>query len=616
MWNKSILMNNWLVLLPIMLLLGGLLSLPAAAATFTVTNDLDSGAGSLRQAIIDANGLAGADTIIFDSPLVGAIITLTTGEIIINDDLTISGLGALSLEVNGNNNSRIFTVNSGKTVNISDLTLKNGNATLAAVPRGGAILNYGILTISQSILNANRAESGGAIRNFEPTGQLTITSSTLSNNIATSGGGGAVVNTSAATTSAVKIQNCIVSGNTATVGGGALFNSSPGTMNVIASTVSGNTAKGAGGISNDVGSTLKVLNSTLSGNTSNGGAGYGGGGLYQSGTADIINSTLSGNSSTHTGGGLENTGTLTVTNSTITGNSANYGGGIYTTGSSGELTIGNSLIAGNSAPSGPEIEVGSGTFTSQGHNLFGVQGTAGLSGATPNTVLGDFVPGTYVFIDNLLEPLASNGGLTKTHLPLPGLAGETAIDAGDNGLATAAGLTTDDQRGVGYPRIVNSLVDIGAVESAILTTFTATASVIGSNGTILPPIRIVASGATTTFTVTPNPGYVATMSEMSGMCGGSLAGTTYTTNAIIGDCTVEATFNLVPLAVTNLNDDNSIGSLRDVITLANVTPGPNTITFDPNLTGPTSTITLASGEIAITDDLIINGPGDFHGRVG
>ncbi|NJM13244.1 MAG: hypothetical protein HC889_16460 [Synechococcaceae cyanobacterium SM1_2_3] len=132
---------------------------------------------------------------------------------------------------------------------------------------------------------------------------------------------------------------------------------------------------------------------------------------------------------------------------------------------------------------------------------------------------------------------------------MPGTPGNTAIDAGDNALATAAGLT-EDQRGVGFPRTVNATVDIGAVESAILPTFTATASVIGTNGSISPTSRIVSSGATTTFTVTPNAGYVATV---GGTCGGSLLGTTYTTNAITANCTVEASFSLAAaLIVKNL----------------------------------------------------------------
>ncbi|NJM13246.1 MAG: hypothetical protein HC889_16470, partial [Synechococcaceae cyanobacterium SM1_2_3] len=122
----------------------------------------------------------------------------------------------------------------------------------------------------------------------------------------------------------------------------------------------------------------------MSGNSSNGGSGFGGGGLgnYQ-GTITLINSTVSGNTANNVGGGLTGGfGPLTLTSSTITGNSASYGGGVYT---EDALTLGNSLIAGNSASVlGPEIRVaGVGTLNSQGHNLFGVNNDSGLSGATP-----------------------------------------------------------------------------------------------------------------------------------------------------------------------------------------------------------------------------------------
>ena len=40
-------------------------------ATFTVTNTADSGAGSLRQAVLDANAAAGADTIVFSAAFDG-----------------------------------------------------------------------------------------------------------------------------------------------------------------------------------------------------------------------------------------------------------------------------------------------------------------------------------------------------------------------------------------------------------------------------------------------------------------------------------------------------------------------------------------------------------------
>ena len=69
---------------------------------------------------------------------------------------------------------------------------------------------------------------------------------------------------------------------------------------------------------------------------------------------------------------------------------------------------------------------------------------------------------------------------------------------------------------------------------------TATAD---TGGSISPADRMVNHGATTTFTVTPNSGYI--INTVSG-CGGSLSSRTYTTGAITAPCAVSATFNLIP----------------------------------------------------------------------
>ena len=81
--------------------LGWLLSIPVAAATFTVTNTNDSGAGSLRQAILDANATPGGDSIEFDIPGSG-VHTITPMSALppITDTVTIDGYTQLGASPN------------------------------------------------------------------------------------------------------------------------------------------------------------------------------------------------------------------------------------------------------------------------------------------------------------------------------------------------------------------------------------------------------------------------------------------------------------------------------------------------------------------------------------
>src|SRR6266700_5873988 len=88
-------------------------AIPAHAATITVTNTNDSGAGSLRQALAIAND---GDTITF---AVTGTIGLTSGELLVNKSITISGSGADNLTVNGNAKSRVLYIGAGRTVTIS-----------------------------------------------------------------------------------------------------------------------------------------------------------------------------------------------------------------------------------------------------------------------------------------------------------------------------------------------------------------------------------------------------------------------------------------------------------------------------------------------------------------
>ena len=83
-------------------------SFVVTAATFTVTNNLDSGAGSLRQAILDANTNTGPDTITFNIPGTNVhTISFSSFGMLVSDPVTIDGTtqpgyaGMPLIDVNG-----------------------------------------------------------------------------------------------------------------------------------------------------------------------------------------------------------------------------------------------------------------------------------------------------------------------------------------------------------------------------------------------------------------------------------------------------------------------------------------------------------------------------------
>jgi hypothetical protein len=118
----------------------------------------------------------------------------------------------------------------------------------------------------------------------------------------------------------------------------------------------------------------------------------------------------------YAGGGLAifRDGYATVTNSTISGNSAAFGGGGVTGYKSG-LTLVRTLISGNTAATGSGPEIATSYFVlANNHNLFGVDGYAGVVGFSPGPT--DIVPPAGVLLADILEPtLTDNGGPTETH---------------------------------------------------------------------------------------------------------------------------------------------------------------------------------------------------------
>ncbi len=123
---------------------------PVHAASFTVTTTVDSGPGSLRQALTDANLAPGPDTITF---AVSGTIVLDSPLPAVADDLTVQGPGAGQLTVSGAYLYRIFDISGSAAGTITDLALSEGRAPHGEA--GGAIRSLGQLTLLRAHLHDN-----------------------------------------------------------------------------------------------------------------------------------------------------------------------------------------------------------------------------------------------------------------------------------------------------------------------------------------------------------------------------------------------------------------------------------------------------------------------------
>ena len=188
-------------------------------------------------------------------------------------------------------------------------------AAVPAIYSGGAIANYGTLTVTRSILSDNSAVTAGAIANY---GTMTVDGDTVSGNSAINAGGIGNAGT-------LTLAKSALSGNAAAYGGGI---ANVGQLTVTTSIISQNSVNGLGGGGIDNFGTLTVTNSTLSGNSATMNNNGSGGGIVNFGTLTVANSTLSGNSASVTGGGIDNFGTLMVTNTTLSENTAAQAAGI------------------------------------------------------------------------------------------------------------------------------------------------------------------------------------------------------------------------------------------------------------------------------------------------
>ena len=493
------------------------------AAIVAVSNCEDSGAGSLRDAFLNA---VSGDVIDLTS-LDCSTITLSTGLTTNVDDLTLNGPGPDQLAIDGDNASRVIEHLGYGMLTIDGLTIRNGTYVYSGpgiyggLAPGACVLSKRSVTISNSVIDHCSASGwsvfGGAINVL---GALYMVDSTVSGTTstakateisATSYGG--VIYAAAAYLTGTTISGAeIVASSTSAFSGmlgggvfgfyGAVLDHSRVTgVNAHVSAAKIAYAKGGGVASPN---TVILTNSTVSDNSVHGTPGVGasgsyvytsaigGGGVYimtipRSVTypSSITNSTISNNSAICDGdvgeytigggGGLGSWATkpVTITNSTVSGNTAStHGGGLYTR-HMGPIVLANSTVTDNTAPDGAGIaDMGSKSPYDLVINSSIVAGNH-LPGGTPLaeivTVHAITGANNLVASANVTLPVDTLGGD-----PLLGpladnggptlthalLAGSPAIDAGSN-LAEL----TSDQRGEGYVRVDGAAPDIGAFES-------------------------------------------------------------------------------------------------------------------------------------------------------
>ena len=440
---------------------GALATAASAATTFDVNtnaDEVDPGGCvtstddcSLREAVLAANGAAGADTIRI-SP--GSYVTesdadpdnggpnASTGDYDITDDVTIERLGEGTVTIDGNELDRVFSIAENKTVSISDVTIANGRGALGFEDGmdGGGILNYGDLTLNRVVMHDNHGRRfGGAVSTYQG-GDLHVSDSTFNDNDAVQEGGALWAR-----------DVCNNSGGTITY--------VPATITVDRSVIRHNKAGHGGGLF--VAGTTSTIRAT---EVSDNEAELGGGAWVNSGCFDhdvlFSNTTVSGNKATYNfagggGGGIFTAGNmaLTIEDSTIANNASNMRAANFedfATQSSGQVTphvVRRTLIAQGRRIAGgaaPDCDIYSGQAYQSDHSLADDDSCKlGGTGDKPGTPAG-------------IGALGPNGGPSRTHA-----LGSTsaAVDAGGTGCPAT------DQRGPGFPRPLGNACDIGAFES-------------------------------------------------------------------------------------------------------------------------------------------------------
>ncbi len=257
---------------------------PAQAETRTVTSTLDSGPGTLRQAVFDANT---GDTVIFAPAVFSAPMTITLAtQIKITASLTIDGAaGDVSMPtISGGKATSIIAVDFDAAIVLNRLRILDGYCDRCY---GAGIGNSGVLTVTNCQIIGNTGDLGGGVTNY--LGIVTISNTVFIGNLSPYGGG--ILNIGS-----MEVSNSSFISNAGyppeTGIGGAIRNYQNASLTIRNSTFAGNRAYYGGAIANE--SRLNLVNTTIVANE----ARFGGGIFaFSDASTGVTNTILANNTS-------------------------------------------------------------------------------------------------------------------------------------------------------------------------------------------------------------------------------------------------------------------------------------------------------------------------------
>ncbi len=594
-------------------------------ATWTATNNLNSGVGSLRAALASAQN---GDIVTFSS---GMTVQLTS-ELLINKNITVDGDlnndGVADVTLDGQYKTRVVEVTSGSTVTLDGLVITKGlvagnggnGGSAAAGAMGGGIFNAGTLTLNNVTVTANAASGGG--------GGGGVTGGYVGGG----GGGGAGIG-----------------GQTGGHGG----SSGPATGTYAGGAGSANAGGYGGGYSpTDMGGRGGTSTGGVGGNGGNAGAGYshgGNGGSASNGSLSIggggggsgwdkvggVGGNAAGGIYNASSGTLKVIGTSVISNNIAAGGGGGGGGGVGSNGADGGaggrgvgaiwnnggvvlITASNfAAISGNGAASGGGgLSNGGSTGTTPSalvgiYNNGGTLNTAYVEPPTATVVVADtalrigetslvtitfsravsgFTNADLTIANGTLTSVSSaDGGITwtATFTPTNNITDTTNLITLDNTGVTAV---SDSVAGVGTTNSNNYAID--TQRPTVTIVMADTALKIGDTSLVTITFSEAVSGFTNADLTIAN----GTLTNVSSADGGITWTATFTPNASITDAT-----NLITLDNTGVADlaGNAGSGTTDSANYAidTVRPTATIVVADTNLAaGETSVVTITFSE--------------------